>query len=248
MIRAEGLVLGYRNRTVFDGESFAIEGRLVGLLGPNGAGKTTLLNAVATSSSARSGRLEVLGWDVRTKQGVAEVRRRSGYLPQTFGFHPRFTVAEFVQYAGWLKGMTGSVLRNAAAEALDQVDLATESSTRLGQLSGGMLRRAGVAATVVNRPELVILDEPTAGLDPEQRVRFRELIVALSQSCQVLLSTHLVDDVALVADNLVFIGNGAVVFQGSPAQVAALAAGGATGSHTAVERGYVAVMAGVASR
>src|SRR6185437_6796468 len=147
-----------------------------GLLGPNGAGKTTLLRMMATVIPPTTGRLRLLGRDPSAYGPRRDVRRRLGYLPQNLGYYPGFTVTEFVEYFALLKEMPAARVPAAVAAAIEQVDLGDRARAKLRTLSGGMLRRVGVAQAIVNEPELLLLDEPTAGLDPEQRVRFRALL------------------------------------------------------------------------
>src|SRR5690349_23015568 len=166
-----------------------------GLLGPNGAGKTTLLRMMATVIPPTTGRLRLLDRDPATYGPRREVRRRLGYLPQNLGYYPGFTVAEFVEYFALLKEMPAARVPAAVATAVERVDLSGKAKAKLRTLSGGMLRRVGIAQAIVNEPELLLLDDPTAGLDPEQRVPFRALLRELGQRATVVVSTHLVEDV-----------------------------------------------------
>src|ERR1700729_2467049 len=163
-----------------------------GLLGPNGAGKTSLLRIMATAVPPTSGRLRLLGRDPGRYGPRQEIRRRLGYLPQNLGYYPGFTVAEFVEYFALLKEMPPARVPQAVATAIELVDLGGKARARLRTLSGGMLRRAGIAQAIVNEPELLLLDEPTAGLDPEQRVAFRGLLRDLGERATVIVSTPLV--------------------------------------------------------
>ena len=166
-----------------------------GLLGPNGAGKTTLLRILATVIPPSTGRLRLLGRDPNAYGQRRQVRRRLGYLPQNLGYYPGFTVAEFVEYFALLKEVPPAAVPAAVAAAVERVDLGDKARSKLRTLSGGMLRRAGIAQAIVNEPDLLLLDEPTAGLDPEQRVAFRALMRDLGQKATVVVSTHLVEDV-----------------------------------------------------
>jgi ABC-2 type transport system ATP-binding protein len=152
-----------------------------GLLGPNGAGKTSLLRMMATAVPPTSGRLRLLGRDPGHYGPRREIRRRLGYLPQNLGYYPGFTVVEFVEYFALLKEMPAARVRAAVAAAVERVELGGRAKAKLRTLSGGMLRRVGIAQAIVNEPELLLLDEPTAGLDPEQRVAFRGLLRDLGQ-------------------------------------------------------------------
>ena len=164
---------------------------VTGLLGPNGAGKTTLLRTLATASVPDSGTLRVLGLDLLTGPGLQAVRRRLGYLPQNPGFPGHFSAFDFIDYMGILKEIGDRDARRTEADrVLRQVGLTADRSKRIRKLSGGMRQRVGRAAAIVGDPELLVLDEPTVGLDPEQRLRFRELIAGLGEGRTVLLSTH----------------------------------------------------------
>jgi len=165
-----------------------------GLLGPNGAGKTSLLRMMATVLPPTSGTLRLLGRDPGGYGPRREIRRRLGYLPQNLGYYPGFTVYDFVEYFALLKDMPPGQVPRAVAAAIEQVGLGDRASAKLRTLSGGMLRRVGIAQAIVNQPELLLLDEPTAGLDPEQRVAFRALLREFGQRATVVVSTHLVED------------------------------------------------------
>ncbi len=192
-----------------------------GLLGPNGAGKTTLLRMMATVIPPTTGRLRLLGRDPGGYGPRREVRRRLGYLPQSLGYYPGFTVAEFVEYFALLKEMPSARVPGAVATAIERVDLGGRARAKLRTLSGGMLRRVGIAQAIVNEPELLLLDEPTAGLDPEQRVHFRALLRDLGQRATVVVSTHLVEDVGAACSQVALMDQGKIVFQGTPAELTA---------------------------
>jgi ABC-2 type transport system ATP-binding protein len=197
-----------------------------GLLGPNGAGKTTMLRILATVLPADDGRLDVLGVDPTTGDGRLSVRRRLGYLPQEPGFHRQFSAFEFVDYVAILKEWADRRTRHdEVRRVLGLVDLESVMHKRIGQLSGGMRRRVGIAQALIGRPDLLVLDEPTAGLDPEQRLRFRELLGTEAAGATVLLSTHQTDDVAALCHNVVVLLSGQVRYTGTPSGLAALAEG-----------------------
>jgi ABC-2 type transport system ATP-binding protein len=206
--------------------SFAVGPGVTGLLGPNGAGKTTLLRVVATAIVPDSGELAVLGHDPRTGPGRLAVRRRLGYLPQSPGFHPMFTATEFVDYVAILKELTDRRSRlREVRRVLAAVGLDAERGKRIRAMSGGMRQRVALAAALVGEPDLLILDEPTVGLDPEQRLRFRELIAELGEGRAVLLSTHQTEDVMTVCQRVVVLDSGGSRFEGRPADLAALGRG-----------------------
>jgi ABC-2 type transport system ATP-binding protein len=214
-----------------------------GLLGPNGAGKTSLLRMMATAVPPTSGRLCLLGRDPGCYGPRREIRRRLGYLPQNLGYYPGFTVAEFVEYFALLKEVPAARVPAAVAAAVERVELGGNAGAKLRTLSGGMLRRVGIAQAIVNEPELLLLDEPTAGLDPEQRVAFRALLRDLGQRATVIVSTHLVEDVGAACTRVALMDQGKIIFHGTPGDLAARGEGYGTGD-APLERGYSAVLAG----
>ncbi|KAA9156312.1 ABC transporter ATP-binding protein [Amycolatopsis acidicola] len=241
-IQAEGLrVRVGRSRMAVDGLDLSLGTGVHGLLGPNGAGKTTLIRALATVLRPAGGRLALLGAPVGGRTGQRGLRRRIGYLPQQFGYYKRFTVREFVEYMAWLKEVSKEDIPGAVQHAIERVGLADRAGDRLKTLSGGMLRRVGIAQAIVNDPEILLLDEPTAGLDPAQRVRFRELMVELGRDSCVLVSTHLVEDVASACQDVLLFAEGKLVFQGTPDQLADAGGPGDTGA-SPIERGYSALL------
>jgi ABC-2 type transport system ATP-binding protein len=217
-----------------------------GLLGPNGAGKTSLLRMMATAIPPSSGRLRLLGRDPGRAGPRREIRRRLGYLPQQLGYYPGFTAAEYVEYFALLKEVPAAQVPAAVTAALGRAELGGQARDRLRTLSGGMLRRVGIAQAIVNEPDLLLLDEPTAGLDPEQRVAFRGLLRDLGRFATVVVSTHLVEDVGAACAQVALLDRGKIVFQGSPDELAARGAGHAVGD-APLERGYSAVLAAARS-
>ena len=226
-----------RRRMAVDGVTLTMGRGVHGLLGPNGAGKTTLIRALATVLRPASGTLSLLGG-----LELRELRRRIGYLPQEFGHYRRFTVREFVEYMAWLKEMPAHDIPAAVQRAVERVGLADRADDRLRTLSGGMIRRVGIAQAIVNDPEILLLDEPTAGLDPAQRLRFRELLTELGTDSCVVVSTHLVEDVAAACTDVVLLAEGKLVFQGTPGQLAAAGTEEHAGD-SPIERGYSALLA-----
>jgi ABC-type multidrug transport system ATPase subunit len=218
-----------------------------GLLGPNGAGKTSLLRMMATVLPPTSGRLRLLSRDPGSYGPRREIRRRLGYLPQNLGYYPGFTVAEFVEYFALLKDMPPGQVPRAVAAAVEQVGLGDKARAKLRTLSGGMLRRAGIAQAIVNAPELLLLDEPTAGLDPEQRVAFRALLRDLGQRATVIVSTHLVEDVGAACTEVALMDAGKLVFHGTPDELVARGEGTGAAGDAPLERGYSAVLAAARS-
>jgi ABC-2 type transport system ATP-binding protein len=217
-----------------------------GLLGPNGAGKTSLLRMMATAIPQSSGSLRLLGHDPGDYGPRREIRRRLGYLPQSMGYYPGFTVAEFVEYFALLKEVPSGRVPAAVADAVGRVDLGGKTKAKLRTLSGGMLRRVGIAQAIVNEPQLLLLDEPTAGLDPEQRVTFRALLRDLGRTATVVVSTHLVEDIGTACAEVALMDQGKIVFHGTPDELTALGEGHSVGD-APLERGYSAVLAAARS-
>ncbi|BAL93180.1 putative ABC transporter ATP-binding protein [Actinoplanes missouriensis 431] len=240
-VQAEGLRVRTGRHLAVDGVDLSLSAGVHGLLGPNGAGKTTLIRALATVLRPYDGRLRLLGQPMDARPDLREVRRALGYLPQEFGYYPRFTVSEFVEYMAWLKEVPGPRRRRAVRHALDRVGLADRAGSRMKALSGGMLRRAGIAQAIVNEPRLLLLDEPTVGLDPKQRLDFRALLRELGERSCVIVSTHLVEDVAAACSSVVLADAGRIVFHGVPDDVAA-AGGPADAGDSPIERGYSALL------
>jgi ABC-2 type transport system ATP-binding protein len=214
-----------------------------GLLGPNGAGKTSLLRMMATVLPPSAGTLRLLGRDPGSHGPRREIRRRLGYLPQNLGYYPGFTVADFVEYFALLKELPPAQVPRAVATAIERVGLGDKARAKLRTLSGGMLRRAGIAQAIVNDPELLLLDEPTAGLDPEQRVAFRNLLRQMGERATVVVSTHLVEDVGAACTDVTLMDRGRIVFRGTPRELTARGEGTSAAGDAPMERGYTAVLA-----
>ncbi|SHN44388.1 ATP-binding cassette domain-containing protein [Cryptosporangium aurantiacum] len=225
-VRATGLSLRYGRTIALNNVSFTLGAGVTGLLGPNGAGKTTLLRIVATAVNPDSGSLSVFGHDPLTGPGRLAARRRIGYLPQDPGFHRSFTAFEFVDYVAILKELTDRRRRHdEVRRALDAVGLSARRGDRIRTLSGGSRQRVALAAALVGNPDVLILDEPTVGLDPEQRMRFRELFADLGEERTVLLSTHQTEDVTSLCREVIVLDHGGVRFSGPPAELTGLADG-----------------------
>ncbi|MEU9240625.1 ABC transporter ATP-binding protein [Streptomyces sp. NPDC048385] len=241
-IRVTGLRVRHRGTVALDSVDLTLGTGVHGLLGPNGAGKTSLIRVLATVARPSAGRVELLGRDTAGRRALGEVRARLGYLPQEFGYYPGFTVREFVAYVAWLKELPAAGTPAAVERAVARVGLADRADAKVRTLSGGMVRRLGVAQAIVNEPDLLLLDEPTAGLDPEQRVEFRELLRELGASATVVVSTHLVEDVAAACTEVTLLDAGRVAYRGTPGALAALGeTSGGPGDHP-VERGYTAAL------
>lgn len=225
-LRVTGLAKQYGGRRVLDGLDLSIGTGITGLLGPNGAGKTTLLRCLATTLAPDAGSIRALGLDPARRAERTELRRRLGYLPQDPGSYPHFTAFELVDYVAILKEFTDRRERHREVRrVLAAVDLSDRATTRVRRLSGGMRQRLALAQALVGAPDLLILDEPTVGLDPEQRMRFRSLVSGLAESRTVLLSTHQTEDVAALCERVVVLSHGRVTFDGTAAQLAGTASG-----------------------
>jgi len=223
-VKAAGVHKRLGSTHALAGVSLDLGDGITGLLGPNGAGKTTLMRVLATVLAPDSGSVRLLGHDPADREARPVIRRRLGYMPQEPGFHQRFTAFEFVDYVAILKEMTARRERHdEVRRVLDLVGLGDVAQQRIKALSGGMRRRVALAQALLGDPRLVILDEPTAGLDPEQRLRFRELISRLAQDRSVLISTHQTEDVAALCHHVVVLRDGETVFAGAPRELAEVA-------------------------
>lgn len=187
---------------------------VLGLLGPNGAGKTTLMSILATITRTTEGKVTWNGEDLA--QHPNAIRSVLGYLPQDFGVYPNLNAVEFLEYLAAVKGLDGATARRRIDELLNVVNLADVRKRPLGNYSGGMKQRIGIAQALLNDPQLLIVDEPTVGLDPEERVRFRNLLSELSGERVVILSTHIVSDVEATATHIALINRGSLVVHAAP--------------------------------
>ena len=200
----------YKNKIVVDRISVKLRQGVYGLLGANGAGKTTLMRMLCGILKPTSGTITFDGVDVSEEQYRAVL----GYLPQDFGYYPEFTAMDFLLYLAALKGIPKVQAKRKANELLALVSLDDVGRKKIKTFSGGMKQRLGIAQALLNDPKLVILDEPTAGLDPKERVRFRNLIETLGKDSIVLLSTHIVSDIEHIADQVLMMKDGQLIFEG----------------------------------
>ena len=211
-----GVEKSYGRTRAVAGVDLVAEPGIVGLLGPNGAGKTTLMRMLATVLAPDGGRVRLLGHDPADAGGRLAIRRRLGYVPQEPGYHRNFTAFEFVDYVAILKEMTDRRARHdEVRRVLELVGLADVAARKIKALSGGMRRRVALAQALLGSPDLLVLDEPTAGLDPEQRLRFREVVSAVATDATVVLSTHQTEDVSAVCQRVVVMHEGRIHYDGS---------------------------------
>lgn len=246
MLSAVSVTRTYGAKQALSATSFdLLPGQRLGLLGPNGAGKTTLLSILACELAPTEGRVVLDGRPVLSRTDAREARRSIGFLPQNPSYVPAFRARETVEYAAWLKGISSSGRQRAALEALARVGLSDVAERRMKTLSGGMIQRVALACALVATPRVLLLDEPTVGLDPAQRLKFRELVSGL-KDVAVVLSTHLVEDVAVLASDVLVLESGVVRFRGSPETLADIDGPGVRGE-SPLERGYMSVVGGVDS-
>lgn len=204
----------FGSRVVLQDITLQAEDGLLGLVGPNGAGKTTLMRIVASLLPPSAGKVTWNGLDVVSDAN--RVRASLGYLPQHFGVYPELTGRRFLEYLATMKGIRAGAGRRRVGEVLELVNLVGDADRRLGTYSGGMLQRIGIAQALLNDPALLIVDEPTVGLDPAERVRFRTLLAGLTEGRLVILSTHIVSDVEAVAARLVLLRDGRILADSTP--------------------------------
>ena len=224
MLEVRGLSKTYRSGTAaLQDVSFDMDEGVLGLLGPNGAGKTTLLSILATVTKPTAGTFSWQGRDA--VRDPFAVRRILGFLPQDFGVYDRLTAREFLVYLGRLKGLSGASLKGRVGDLLTLVNLHGAADRRLGGFSGGMRQRVGIAQALLGDPKLVIVDEPTVGLDPEERVRFRNLLAEIAHGRVVILSTHIVSDVEAVASKIAMLSGGRLRGIATPEELLGRAAG-----------------------
>jgi ABC-2 type transport system ATP-binding protein len=211
-----------RDRWALRELSLRMEAGVLGLVGPNGAGKTTLLKMLATLLLPTEGSITWNGQDILRHPET--VRRVLGYVPQDFGIYPQISARVLLHYLGELKGLRGVQLRRRIEEVLEMVGLSADADRRLKTFSGGMVRRLGIAQALLNEPRLLVLDEPTVGLDPAERVHFRELLPALSGERTVIFSTHIISDIEVTATHLALLNHGRLSWTGTPEALLADAA------------------------
>ena len=203
----------YKNKIAVDCVSAALKPGVYGLLGANGAGKTTLMRMLCAILDSTSGEVFLNGKDI-IEMG-ADYRNVLGYLPQDFGYYPGYTAMEFLMYISALKGIPKNIAKKRAVELLEEVGLDNVANKKVKTFSGGMKQRVGIAQALLNNPEILILDEPTAGLDPKERVHFRNLLSDCAGDKIIVLSTHIVSDIEAIADEVLLMKKGKFALQGS---------------------------------
>ena len=209
-LKADRITKQYNNKIAVDRMSFTLTRGVTGLLGANGAGKTTLMRILCGILIPDSGTVTCDGMDVETE----EYREMLGYLPQEFGYYPEFSGRDFLLYMSAVKGMRKKEALKKTEELIELVGLKDAGRKKVRTYSGGMKQRLGIAQALLNDPQILIMDEPTAGLDPQERIRFRNLIAAIGKDRIVLLSTHIVSDLEHIADRLMIMKEGRLLWQG----------------------------------
>ncbi|MFQ9514457.1 MAG: ABC transporter ATP-binding protein [Eubacterium sp.] len=217
MLEIRELTKSYGNKIALNKFNFIFEKGIYGLLGPNGAGKSTLMNILVDGIKKSSGEILYNGKSIE-KLG-AKYRDIIGYVPQQQGLYDTFTAEEFLNYIGNLKAINKSEIRNRIDEVLECVNLSNEKRRKLGGFSGGMKQRILIAQALINDPDILILDEPTAGLDPNERIRIRNLIAQISINKIVIIATHIVSDIEFIAGHIILLSDGKIIRSGNPSEL-----------------------------
>lgn len=214
MLEINNVEKHFKNKDVLQGIQLKLDKGIYGVLGVNGAGKTTLINIITGIMRPDGGSVLYNGTDIYDKNSM--YRSKMGFMPQYTTFYPDFTAKEFLMYMCVIKEIPKKDRKQRINGLLEKVNLLHEADTKIGTFSGGMKQRLGIAQALINDPELLILDEPTAGLDPEERIRFRNFISEIARDKTVILATHIVQDVEYIANKLILLNKGVVEIQGSP--------------------------------
>lgn len=207
----------YGSKTAINHVNLSLCQGVYGLLGPNGTGKTTLMRLLCDLQNPSSGKITLDGQEIASLG--ESYRNLLGYLPQHFGYYPDSTAWDFLMYVAALKGISEPQAKQKASELLEAVDLSANAQQKIKSFSGGMKQRLGIAQALMNNPRILILDEPTAGLDPKERVRFRNLISSLAKDRIILLSTHIVSDIEFIADKIIILKDGQLLNYGPPQEI-----------------------------
>lgn len=215
-IEISHLTKNYGTRTALNDINLSIEQGMFGLLGPNGAGKTTLMKVLTSLIRKTAGAVTVCGVPV---EHTKEIRKMIGYLPQDFSMYGNMCVYEALDYLAVLSGMGSADRKKKVPEMLEKVNLIDQRKIKVRAISGGMKRRLGIAQAIIHDPQVIIVDEPTAGLDPEERVRFRNLLCEIAKERIVILSTHIVGDIEATCENIAVLNQGTLIFQGTVAKL-----------------------------
>ncbi len=221
-IEIQGLTKNYGKKTALSEVSLSIPQGMFGLLGPNGAGKTTLMKVLTTLLKKTDGEVTVCGIPIENSR---QIRNITGYLPQDFSMYGNMNAYEALDYLAVLSGMSRNERKIKVPEMLEKVNLLEKKKTKIRSMSGGMKRRLGIAQAIIHDPKVIIVDEPTAGLDPEERIRFRNLLCEIAKDRIVLLSTHIVGDIEATCENIVVLNQGKICFDGHVSDLLSLVEG-----------------------
>ena len=219
ILRANHVGYRYRSNWVLNDITFDAANGITALLGPNGAGKSTLLDILALLRRPKSGSVLLNGVELTDEKSIRQARQSIGYLPQKFSLDGLMTAKRHVEYSAWLNGVSADSCSMVAENALETVGLSDLSKARARTLSGGQAQRLGIACAIVTRPSVLLMDEPTVGLDPMQRIEFRNFLQRLARDTCIIVSTHLVEDVQYIADKLIVLDSGCVAFNGSVSEL-----------------------------
>lgn len=222
MLELKSLNKNFGKKVVLQNMDFKFEHKVYGLLGPNGAGKTTLIRCITKLYPVKE---NTIFYDGVTVEKSKQYLSRIGYLPQKFGMFKELKVTEMMELLANLKGLDKKEAKPAIEKVIEQVNLIDRMDSKIGALSGGMIRRLGIAQALLNDPDILILDEPTSGLDPEERLRFKNIISEIKQDKTIIISTHIVEDVEAVCDNVAIMKNGKIAFAGTCHEIEEKAAG-----------------------
>lgn len=238
-LQLDNITFSYRKGgPVLNQVTFTVDQGPVAILGPNGAGKSTLIGLLTGAMLPSSGDMSVAGIPMCSRSHRRQVQLRSGLMPQHLTMFAHYTAVEFLEYVAWLKKVPKQHVKTNVDWALSTVALTSRASSQIRHMSGGMRQRLGLAQAIVNRPTILVLDEPTVGLDPQQRVEFRNFLVQLRQQALIVMATHLVEDVAAIATHVIVLADGVTLFSGSVRELVGTS-GGSQVTGEGVERAYL---------